>query len=162
MQESLTDRLTLAFTHERLWVGITANRLARVALEDSYQYAQQRKTFGKPLLENQIIRSKFTLMAGLIESTSALAENLVKMAPVVPQLEFSPWAALLKYRAAHNLETVSREAQQVLGGAGYSRGGRGSRVEQISRDVRVLVVSGGSEEILMDMVIKQKGRQARL
>jgi alkylation response protein AidB-like acyl-CoA dehydrogenase len=44
-----------------------------------------------------------------------------------------------------------REAQQVLGGPGYQRGsGKGSRVEDISRDVRVIVLGGGSE-ILIDL-----------
>lgn len=34
-----------------------------------------------------------------------------------------------------------------MGGLGYSRTGKGARIEQISRDVRVMVVGGGSEEI---------------
>lgn len=164
MKSSIVEaRLTsnAAFTHERLWVGITANRLARVALEDSFNYALQRKTFGRVLMDNQSIRHKFAEMGGLIESTYALMESLVVRSTKVPQMEFSPWAALLKYRAAHDLEKVSRESQQVLGGLGYSRGGKGARVEQISRDVRVLVVSGGSEEILMDMVVKQHLRAMR-
>lgn len=89
-------------------------------------------------------------------------EDLVRRSVRTPPLHFSPWAALLKMQAAHNLETVCREAQQVLGGIGYSRGGNGGRVEQISRDVRVLVVSGGSEEILMDMITKQQKKLAKL
>lgn len=153
----MTD-VVIAFTHERVWVGITSNRLARVALEDSFNYAQQRKTFGKPLFDNQVIRAKFAKMGGLIEGTHALMESLVLKSTKLSQMEFSPWSALLKYRAAHDLEKVSRESQQIFGGAGYSRGGKGARIEQISRDVRVLVVSGGSEEILMDMIVKQRAR----
>ena len=59
------------------------------------------------------------------------------------------------------LEVCSRESQQVFGGLAYTRGGRAGRVEQIGRDVRVLVVSGGSEEILADMVTKQVWKQAQ-
>ena len=151
-----------AFTHERLWVGITALRLSRVALEDSYRYALRRETFGKKLFENQAIRLKFSKMAGLIEPMHHLMEDLVRRSVRTPPLEFSPWAALLKMQAAHNLETVCREAQQVFGGLGYSQGGVGGRVEQISRDIRVLVVSGGSEEILMDMIAKQQKKLAKL
>jgi len=43
-----------------------------------------------------------------------------------------------------------------MGGLGYSKGGRGGRIEQISRDVRVMVVGGGSEEILADLAVKQE------
>ncbi|KAF5703606.1 acyl dehydrogenase [Fusarium globosum] len=151
-----------SFTHERLWVGITALRLSRVALEDSYRHALRRETFGKKLFENQAIRLKFSKMVGLIEPVHHLMEDLVRRSVRVPALEFSPWAALLKMQAAHNLETISRESQQIFGGLGYSRRGAGGRVEQISRDVRVLVVSGGSEEILQDMISKQQKKLARL
>ncbi|KAJ5317196.1 hypothetical protein N7508_001704 [Penicillium antarcticum] len=51
------------FTHSRLWVGITALRLGRVALEDSYQHALRRETFGKKLFENQAVGLKFSKMA---------------------------------------------------------------------------------------------------
>ncbi|KAH8892288.1 acyl-CoA dehydrogenase NM domain-like protein [Thozetella sp. PMI_491] len=150
------------FTHERLWVGITANRLGRVALEDSYKHALSRETFGQPLFSNQVIRAKFSMMAGLLESCQSLMEDLVHRSVRTPQVSFSPLAALLKVQAANNLERIVREAQQVFGGLGYSRSGKGGRVEQISRDVRVLVVSGGSEEILMDMIAKVTKRLARL
>jgi alkylation response protein AidB-like acyl-CoA dehydrogenase len=157
-----TPQTLTAFTHERLWVGITALRLGRVAFEDSYLYSLKRETFGKPLFSNQAIRMKFAKMMGLLETTQAFMEELVYRSVRTPSIEFAPVAALLKVQAAHNLEKISREAQQVFGGLGYSRSGQGQRVEQISRDVRVLVVSGGSEEILLDMIAKQHEKLAKL
>lgn len=41
-----------------------------------------------------------------------------------------------------------------MGGIGYSKGGRGGRVEQISRDVRMLIVGGGSEEIKIGLALQ--------
>lgn len=52
------------------------------------------------------------------------------------------------------MERAAREAQQILGGAGYSRTGVGARMEQISRDLRMFVVGGGSEEILEDLGVR--------
>ncbi|KIW16968.1 hypothetical protein PV08_04159 [Exophiala spinifera] len=150
------------FNHERLWVGIIANRLGRVALCDSYNHALRRRTFGRPIMENQVIRAKFTKMAGLLEATSALTEAVIHMSEQAPLDALSTYSALVKYRAAHDLEKISREAQQVFGGLAYSRGGLGARVEQISRDVRVLVVSGGSEEILMDLVAKRSRGSSKI
>ena len=49
------------------------------------------------------------------------------------------------------LEHVVREAIQIMGGIGLTRGGRGERVERIWRDVKALTVPGGSEEILLDL-----------
>ncbi|OJJ37959.1 hypothetical protein ASPWEDRAFT_171412 [Aspergillus wentii DTO 134E9] len=150
------------FAHERLWVGITALRLSRVAYEDAYRHALKRETFGKPLFENQVIRQKFSKMVNRMEPTQAYVEELVFRSVRMPAIEFATLAAMLKVQAAHHLEKISREAQQVFGGLGYSKGGQGQRVELISRDVRVLVVSGGSEEILLDMIAKQQKNLARL
>ena len=55
-------------------------------------------------------------------------------------------------------EQVCREAQQILGGAAYNKSGKGARIEQISRDVRVHVVGGGSEEIMLDLAVRQEAR----
>ncbi len=62
--------------------------------------------------------------------------------------------AMMKVEATRLLEYCAREACQVLGGASYVRGGPGERIERISREVRVVAVGGGSEEILMDLSAK--------
>lgn len=53
------------------------------------------------------------------------------------------------------LEHVVREAVQILGGIGLTRGGRGERVERIWRDVKAITVPGGSEEILLDLATRR-------
>jgi alkylation response protein AidB-like acyl-CoA dehydrogenase len=148
------------FNHERLWLGVTATRLARVCCEDAYSHAITRHTFGKPLISNQVIRAKFTDMGLLIEGTYSLIEQLV-YASQTRNAELAAWHALVKVSAGRTLEKANREAQQVLGGLGYSRGGRGGRIEQISRDLRVLVVGGGSDEILTDLIARQLDSRAR-
>lgn len=65
---------------------------------------------------------------------------------------------MLKVTAGRALEQAVREAQQVMGGLGYSRTGKGARIEQISRDMRVMVVGGGSEEILTELAFAQEGK----
>ena len=66
---------------------------------------------------------------------------------------------MVKVAAGRALESVNRDAQQILGGAGYNRAGKGVRIEQISRDVRILCVGGGSEEILEDLVVRIETRE---
>lgn len=56
---------------------------------------------------------------------------------------------------------ANREAQQMFGGAGYQRGGVGARVELVSRDLRVHVVGGGSEEIITDLAVRQEMGQCK-
>lgn len=52
------------------------------------------------------------------------------------------------------LEIACRDAQQVLGGVVYQRDSISGTLEQISRDLRVKVVGGGSEEIIGDLAMR--------
>lgn len=153
------------FNHERLWLGVTALRMARVCCEDAYAHATTRSTFGQPLISNQVIRSKFTEMGRYIETLHSLIESLLyhstSVTPEQRELDLAPWYALIKVQSGRALEKVNREAQQILGGLGYSRGGRGGRIEQISRDLRVLVVGGGSDEILTDLIARLMDTRAK-
>ncbi|VUC32641.1 unnamed protein product [Clonostachys rosea] len=150
------------FNHERAWLSCMALRLARVCLEDSYIYASRRETFGKKLLSNQIIRAKLATAGRELEAGQAYLEQLVYMLAQslrttgVEPVGIGGLLASSKVLSCRVLEQAVREAQQIMGGVGYSRGGRGGRVEQISRDVRVMVVGGGSEEILTELSLNQE------
>jgi alkylation response protein AidB-like acyl-CoA dehydrogenase len=144
------------FNPERFGIAIQTLSLSRVCLQDAYMHALTRETFSKRLMSHQIIRHKIGLMSSRIALMHSWLESLaytLKMRPDDPSLPAS--LSLAKVQGAQFLEFCVREAQQIFGGAGYQRGsGRGSRVEQISRDVRVHVVGGGSEEILIDMAVR--------
>lgn len=136
--------------------------MARICAEDSYRHAITRETFGKKLIENQIIRSKFSAMARSLDSTYAWMEQLVYISEAAKKSKtdavMGGLFANLKVLAGQSLEKANREAQQVMGGLGYSKNGRGSRIEQISRDLRVMVVGGGSEEILSELAVNQEAK----
>jgi alkylation response protein AidB-like acyl-CoA dehydrogenase len=131
-----------------------------VCLQDAYEHARRRETFGKKLIENQIIRAKFSAVGRQLDAAYALMENLVYISQASTRAGQDAYLggqfANLKILAGQTLEKANREAQQVMGGLGYSKNGRGARVEQISRDVRVMVVGGGSEEILTDLSVNQE------
>ena len=151
------------FNHERLWLACTALRLARICAQDAYEHATSRETFGAKLIENQVIRQKLSSFGRVIEPAHSYMEQLVYLTEQtrkphggVQDPRIGGLSANLKVMAARCLEHVNRESQQVFGGLGYSKYGRGGRVEQISRDVRVMVVGGGSDEILTDLAIKEE------
>ena len=54
------------------------------------------------------------------------------------------------------MEYCAREAAQIFGGASYVRGGQGERVERMYREVRAMAIPGGSEEILLDLSVRQE------
>lgn len=139
--------------------------MARVCLEDSYAHATRRETFGKKLVENQVIRAKVSEMGRLIDSAYAWMEQLVYVSEAARRTgtdaKLGGQFANLKVLAGRVLERVNREAQQIMGGLGYSKNGRGARIEQVSRDLRIMVVGVGSEEILMDLAVNQEIKATR-
>merc|ERR1712014_191878 len=65
------------------------------------------------------------------------------------------FTALLKVQATKVFEYCAREAAQIFGGLSYTRGGQGEKVERLSREVRAMAVPGGSEEVMLDLGIRQ-------
>ncbi|UPK90500.1 hypothetical protein LCI18_001435 [Fusarium solani-melongenae] len=128
------------FNRERLMMAVMMNGQARACLEDAWAYAIDRQTFGKPLFSHQIIRHKLATLARYIESHWAWIEQIAYHANVTNTIgtDLASRIALAKVHGGRLLELANREAQQIFGGAGYQRNGVGARVEQISRDLRVI------------------------
>lgn len=62
----------------------------------------------------------------------------------------SPSLLSLQVHATKTFDLCAREATQIMGGAACIRGGPGSVVERLYREVRINAIGGGSEEILLD------------
>ena len=140
------------FNSERLGMAHGCCSMARVALKEAMDWAQQRETFGKKLGAHQSIRIKLADCARQIQATQAWVElcaHQPRSGTGVPA-DY----AMLKVQATRMLEHVVREAAQVLGGASYITG---SKIERIYREVRVNAIGGGSEEIMLDLAGRQMG-----
>ncbi|GAA5990047.1 hypothetical protein JCM11641_001486 [Rhodosporidiobolus odoratus] len=152
------------FNHERLMIIYVAQRLARVCIEDSLNYANKRKVFGKKLVESEVIRHKFAHMARNVEAQQAWIESVVYQLDNLSKADgnrlLGGTTALLKAHASLTLEIVAREAVQVMGGIAHTKGGIGERVERVRRDVKGVAIPGGSEEVLLDQAIKMEVRQS--
>ena len=59
-----------------------------------------------------------------------------------------------KFHATKTLEFCASEAMQIFGGAGYLRG---NLVERAYREVKVMAIGGGSEEIMRDLAVREMG-----
>ncbi len=140
------------FNMERLTMAAQAIAFSRVCIEDAAAWARERQTFGKPLAKHQVIRHKFSEMVRTVNASTAYLDHCAWQV----QNGASPIAelSLLKVQATRTMEFCAREAMQILGGAGFMRG---QRVERIYREVRVMAIGGGSEEIMNDLAARQMG-----
>ena len=154
------------FNHERIGIIIQCLRFSRVCYEESVRYANKRKTFGKKLIDHPVIRLKLAHMARQIEASYNWLENMLyqceKMGETEAMLRLGGPIASLKAQATVTFEFCAREASQIFGGLSYSRGGQGGKVERLYRDVRAYAIPGGSEEIMLDLSIRQSMRVAKM
>jgi len=144
------------FNHERFVICAGTCRMARNCFEEAIEYAMVRKTFGKRLIDHQIIRAKLGDMARQIEVLHDAVERIAyQMKMGVPDMKLGGQCALLKVQASKTFEFCAREASQIFGGSSIVREGRGKVVERMYREVRASAIPGGSEEILLDFAIRQ-------
>ncbi|KAJ3056228.1 hypothetical protein HK097_007711 [Rhizophlyctis rosea] len=154
------------FNHERMGIAIQSNRFARVCIEECMRYAHKRKTFGKKLIDHPVIRNKLGHMTRMVEATHSWMESLIYQTTRMPEdlqmLKLGGPIALLKVQATQTFEYCAREAAQIFGGLAYSRGGQGEKIERLYREVRAYAIPGGSEEIMIDLGIRQSVKVAEL
>lgn len=105
-------------------------------------------------------------MARKVEATHAWMESLIyqtlKMDKPLQMMKLGGPIALLKAQSTQTFEYCAREAAQIFGGLSYSRGGQGEKVERLYREVRAYAIPGGSEEIMLDLGIRQSIKVAEL
>ncbi|TDE13976.1 acyl-CoA dehydrogenase [Dyadobacter psychrotolerans] len=125
-------------------IGIAAQALgiAAGAFELSLKYAQERKTFGKPISEHQAIQFKLSDMATRIEAARML---VYKAARIKDQgKDYIKAAAMAKLYASDVAMWVTTEAVQIHGGYGYVKE---YHVERHMRDAKITQIYEGTSEI---------------
>jgi acyl-CoA dehydrogenase len=144
------------FNTERLGMAAAACMHAQVCLEEATAWARERRTFGEPLVGRQVIRHKLVDMAMRIEAarsfTYELAWRVDHQAGDAAALVAR--TCMAKVLATQAMQFCADQAVQILGGMGYMRG---TRSERIYREVKVMMIGGGSEEILKDLAARQLG-----
>lgn len=131
---------------ERVVLAVQALAVAKRAIEVAVQYSQERIQFKRPISEFEGISFKIAHMVANYEAGKALVEKSVN------HLENGHLAAMAKLFACQNSYKICDNAIQILGGIGYTNK---YPVERCARDVRLLRIGGGTDEIMKYII--QKG-----
>ncbi|MDO9112994.1 MAG: acyl-CoA dehydrogenase family protein [Polaromonas sp.] len=143
------------FNGERLAMSAAALGFAQACYDEALDWARQRKTFGSTLVDKQVIRHKLVDMQMRIASTQAWVDAVADRADAVDQ--GPDWVAhvcMLKNHATQTMQFCADQAVQILGGMGFMRG---TKSERIYREVKVMMIGGGAEEIMKDLAARQLG-----
>ena len=127
----------------RIDIGAQAVGIAQGALDASVKYSKERKTFGKPICEYEMIQSKLAEMATRIDAARLLVYRVANMKDQGTE-RYSKEAAMAKYMAAETSMYCVREAIQVYGGYGYTKD---YPVERFYRDAKCMEIYEGTSEI---------------
>lgn len=133
-------------------IGIAAQciGMARAAYEAALVYAQERMSFGKPIIEHQAVAFRLADMATRIEAARLLVLNAARLRDAgEPCLKE---ACMGKLFASEMAEQVCSDAIQTLGGYGYLND---FPVERIYRDVRVSQIYEGTSDIQRMVIARQ-------
>lgn len=143
------------FNGERLSMSAMALGFAQACFDEALDWARQRKTFGNSLMEHQVIRHKLVDMQMRISSTQAWLDAITARADAGDL--GADWVAqvcMLKNHATQTMQFCADQAVQILGAMGFMRG---TKSERIYREVKVMMIGGGAEEIMKELAARQLG-----
>ena len=140
-----------AFQLERVLLGAMGLGLAEDCIQETYQYAADRRVFGSPLLSMQTIRHRLAEMRSELQGARLMTYQAAeRLDNNHPRAEES--VAMAKVVAARVANTVANEAVQLFGGQGFMDE---TPVARHYRDARVLRIGGGTDEIQLEILAKR-------
>lgn len=145
------------FNGERLALAAGAVAFAQVTHDEALDWARRRRTFGRALVEHQVVRHRLMDMRMRIAASRAFLRDVTRRldtAGAAPDAETVADLCLLKNHATRTLQWCADAAVQILGGMGYMRG---TKSERIYREVKVMTIGGGTDEIMKELAARQLG-----
>ncbi|MET3374441.1 acyl-CoA dehydrogenase [Variovorax boronicumulans] len=148
------------FNGERVGLAAGALGFAQACLDEALAWSRERKTFGAALIEHQAVRHKLVDMQMRIASTEAWLEAVSAEGDAheaAGRINAPEWVAqvcLLKNHATQTMQFCADQAVQILGGMGFMRG---TVSERVYREVKVMMIGGGAEELMKELAARQLG-----
>jgi alkylation response protein AidB-like acyl-CoA dehydrogenase len=126
--------------------------IARAALEDSIEYANQREQFGRRIGKFQAIKWKVAEMATDIDAARLLVYRAAFMED--QNVRFTKEASMAKLFASEMAMRATRNAIQIFGGYGYTRD---YPLERYYRDIKLCEIGEGTSEVQKMVIARQLG-----
>ncbi|MTV14668.1 acyl-CoA dehydrogenase [Bradyrhizobium elkanii] len=138
------------FQNERICIGgICAGESAK-AIELTANYVKTRQAFGGPLWKQQGVRLKLAQLAAKAAAARALAYQAAELAAAGQDCLRE--VSMVKALSPEVLHEVVHGCLQLHGGSGFMRG---TPIERMVRDARVLTIGGGATEVMLEEVAKR-------
>ncbi len=142
----------LQFQKERLIGAIMAYSGAERMIRMTIDYCRERKTFGRPLIDNQWIHFKLSELLTDVELTRQLCYHCARK--LLDGVDFTREASMAKLKAGRLVREVADTCMQFHGGMGYMEE---YPMARYFRDSRLLSIGGGADEVMLGIIAKYEG-----
>jgi citronellyl-CoA dehydrogenase len=140
-----------------LWGAISAVVGMERLIDQTVEYTRERKVFGRPLLDNQVIHFKLAELRTEIELVRSLCYRACE--EYLDGTDVTMLASMAKLKAGRMLRVVTDGCLQYWGGAGYLWE---SPTARAFRDSRLASIGGGADEVMLQIIAKLMGPLPRL
>jgi citronellyl-CoA dehydrogenase len=145
------------FQEERLWGAASSLKGMEKIIDHTIEYTRQRKIFGKPILDNQVVHFKLAELKAEIESLRSLIYRACE--EYIGGKDVTMLASMAKLKGGRLVRQVADSCLQYWGGMGYMTE---SPVSRAFRDTRLMSIGGGADEVMLQIIAKMMGTLPRL
>ncbi|WP_374641363.1 acyl-CoA dehydrogenase family protein [Hydrogenophaga sp.] len=142
----------LQFQEERLYGAAGALRTLDRMIDQTIDYTRQRKTFGRPILDNQVVHFRLAELRTEVEALRSLTYRAVES--YVSGKDVTKLASMAKLKAGRLSREVADACLQYWGGMGFTAD---NPISQAYRDGRLISIGGGADEIMLGIICKLEG-----
>jgi citronellyl-CoA dehydrogenase len=142
----------LQFQEERLYGAANSLCMLDRMIDLTIEYTRERKTFGRPILDNQVVHFRLAELRCEVEALRALTYRAVE--EYVSGKDVTKLASMAKLKCGRLTREVTDGCLQYWGGAGYSAD---NPLARAFRDGRLVSIGGGADEIMLGIIARCEG-----
>ena len=142
----------MQFQEERLWAAANSLKGMDRLIDLTIEYTRDRKAFGKPLLDNQVIHFRLAELRTEVEALRALTWSATW--DYVAGNDVTRLASMAKLKTGRLMREVADSCLQYWGGQGFTAD---NPVSRAYRDGRLGSIGGGADEVMLGIICKYEG-----
>jgi citronellyl-CoA dehydrogenase len=142
----------LQFQEERIWGAANSLRMLDKIIDQTIEYTKQRRTFGRPIIDNQAVHFRLAELRTEVEALRALTYRSVE--EYLAGNDVTKLASMAKLKCGRLIREVTDSCLQYWGGMGYTAD---NPVARAYRDGRLVSIGGGADEIMLGIIAKYEG-----
>ena len=142
----------MQFQEERLYSAASSIKGFDRLIDLTIEYTRQRKAFGKPVLDNQVVHFRLAELRTEVEALRALTWSAIEQ--YVAGADVTRLASMAKLKTGRLARELTDSLLQYWGGMGYTHD---NPVSRAYRDTRLISIGAGADEIMLGIIAKLEG-----